>query len=151
MGIDMRSSGLMGFVLLPMFIGAIIYTYFSWQKEDAQRVEKEITKVRDEVLNSARRLLSETDRHKQSQLNDYIDTAKKQWSQQLDELLKDWQTRQQADTQQQAHKARSRIQVIEQQLADWQRYHAPIQQLQRGADELIASAERELKQLATSS
>mgnify|MGYP007055200545 FL=1 len=151
MGIDMRNSGLMGFVLLPMFIGAIVYTYFSWQKEDAQRFEKEITKVRDEVLSSARRLLSETDRHKQAQLNDHIDATKKQWSQQVDDLLKDWQARQQADTQQQAHKARSRIQVIEQQLTDWQRYHAPIQQLQRGADELIASAERELKQLAASS
>ena len=148
MGLDIRKSGWIGIIILPVFIGGIIYTFRSWKQEDQARLEKEIDRVRDEVLNNARRLNAEINRHKSTIFNHYLDTVKKSWQQQIETLGRDWQTRTKMDSQQEAKKATARIQAIENQLNDWQNYRMPIQQLQREADKLLSDSQTCVEQLA---
>ena len=148
MGIDMRKSGWMGIIILPVFIGAIIYTFRSWKQEDQARLEKEINRVRDEVLNNARRLNTEVNRQKNTLFNHYLDSVKKNWQQQIETLGRDWQTKTKTETQQVAQKAGARVQTIDNQLSDWQNYRMPIQQLQREVGKLLNDSKSCVEQLA---
>ncbi|MAZ89288.1 MAG: hypothetical protein CL693_16785 [Cellvibrionaceae bacterium] len=113
---------------LPLFLGGVLYSYISMPKEEFARMEKELTKIRDEVLTVARRQLADSNRHQQSQLNDALERLKKQWLQQLDDQSKHWQEQQHQQRQQHEYKARERLQAIEQQMADWKRWQQPIEQ-----------------------
>lgn len=93
MGIDMRKSGWLGLIILPVFIGAIVYTFKSWKQEDQARLDKEITRVRDEVLNNARRLMGDVNRQKNTIINHYLDSVKKNWQQQIETLGRDFQSK----------------------------------------------------------
>ena len=146
-GVDLKNSGWFGFILLPMFIGTVVYTYISFKKDDKHRLEKELNRVREELLATSRRLLTDINRLKTSKLTDHLEASKKQWQQQLEQLARDAQTRQQQEREHTGHKARTRIVAIDAQLAEWQQYRLPVQQLVASATELGQKARQTLLQL----
>lgn len=147
-GIDVRNSGWLGLLIVPIFIGAIIYTYISFNKDEQHRLDKELGRVRDEINTSGRRLVSDLQRVKTNKLMDLIDATKKNWQQQLDVLARDYQARAQADKEQAASKARSRIQAIDTQIMEWNQYRLPLQKLASAAQQLISNSRNYLLELA---
>lgn len=148
MGIDVRNSGWLGVLILPVFIGGIIYTYRSWKQEDAARLDKELTRVRDEVLNIARRMLSDINRQKIAKLVEYSDAIKRSWQEQLEKRGSEWQAREQDLARQQTQQARDRMNQIDTQLREWQGQQAMVQQLKNSATQLQRTSERAVAQLA---
>lgn len=143
-GIDLRNSGWLGLLLLPVFIGTIIYSFVSFKKDEQHRLDKELVRVRDELLNTSRRLLADINRVKQSKLADYTDGVKKQWQLQLEQLARDYQARTQAEREQTTNRARARIGAIDAQLNEWQASALKIQRLQSCAQQLQDKARRYL-------
>ena len=105
-------------------------------------------RVRDEVLNNARRLLSDVNRQKNTVFNHYLDNVKKNWQQQIETLGRDFQNKTKAESQQEAQKAGARVQGIDNQLTEWQNYRMPIQQLQREATSLLNESKSCVEQLS---
>lgn len=129
---------------LPLFLGGVLYSYISMPKEEHARMEKELSKIRDEVLSVARRLLADGNRYKQSQLVDALERVKKQWLQQLDDQSRHWQEQQQQQQQQHQQKVRERIQTIEHQMAEWLRWQQPIEQNRIKFSELASKLSSQL-------
>ena len=148
MGIDIRRSGWIGIIIFPVFIGGIIYTFKSWKKEDQMRLEKELGRVRDEVLNNARRLLTDVNRVKSNLFGQYLEGVKKSWQQQVEALSHDWQNKIKDESREEVSKAAARVQLIDKQLGEWQRQQSPVQQLQREAESLLSDSRNCVAQLA---
>lgn len=148
MGIDMRKTGWLSIIIFPVFLGAIIHTFRSWKIEDRVRLEKEINRVRDEVLNNSRRLITEVNRQKNILFNNYLDSVKKNCQQQIETLGREWQDKIKVETRQEAQKTETRIQGIDNQLKNWQKHRMPIQQLNREAAQLLLDSKACVEQLA---
>jgi hypothetical protein len=133
---------------LPLFFIGVIYSYISYPKEEAARMDKELKRVRDEVLSNSRRLNSDVNRQKQSKLRDYIESLKKTWVEQVEKALSDAQQREQLEQQKQADTARKRVQGIEQKLAELQRQQLNMTQLKTGSQQLLNDSQQVLTRLA---
>lgn len=145
MGLDIRNSGWLGLIILPLFIGSIVYSYRSWQREDRARLEKEVAKVQEEVLSNARRLISDCNRQKQTKIADYLDDIKKQWLKQTENQGRQQQENQQAEQKAEAQKAAGRLQNIDGQISQWQQHALPLQQLLSGAHKLTQSSQQAIE------
>ena len=150
MGINLRDNPLIGVIILFVFIGAFVYSYYGWKREDEERLEKEVTRVREEVLNSSRRILTELTREKQSRIADFLERIKKQWQLVLDKTLQDWQQRERQATEKQSQQTRQRLANIDTQINQWQRQQMPVQKLQTSVSRIVADCRAELETLAES-
>ncbi|MCL9777277.1 hypothetical protein [Vibrio methylphosphonaticus] len=122
---------------LPLFFAGVIYSYISFPKEEAARMEKELHKVRGEVNNIAKRLVSETNRLKVNQINRFLDQQKRHWLSELESQHKTHVEEKRQQQQFEAKQANQRIAVVEQQLRQLKMQTQPINQLQRQVEALI--------------
>lgn len=143
-GIDLRNSGWMGLLILPIFFGAVIYTFISFKQDERHRLDKELTRVRDEVTTHSRRLMNDVYRLKNNKLMDYIEANKKQWLMQIDQYGREHQQRTQAESSQIAQRAKTRISAIDNQLKEWQNYRSSVQRLVSGAQSLLEKTRQAL-------
>jgi hypothetical protein len=125
---------------IPLFIGGVLYSYFTFPKEERERMDRELKRVREEVLTNARRLISDINRQKLSLIRNHLDKAKKEWTEQVDKLVKEAQNQQQAQQTKTAETARKRLQDIDQQLSQLQGQKIQLGQLKGDADRLISSS-----------
>jgi hypothetical protein len=146
-GIDLRNSGWIGLILLPVFIGTVIYSFVSFKKDEQHRLDKELVRVRDELLSASRRVLMDINRLKQNKLADYTDNLKKQWQQQLELLAREHQGRSQIERDQNMTRAKTRITAIDTQMSEWQKSTPIIQRLKVNASQLLEKTERYLSNL----
>ncbi|WP_226661485.1 hypothetical protein [Microbulbifer aggregans] len=147
---NLREAPLLGIVVFMVFIGAFIFSYYGWKREDQERLEKEVTRVREEVLSNSRRILAELVREKQSHIADFLDRTKKQWQSVLDKTLADWQQRDRQSSEKQSQQARQRMASIDAQISQWQRQQMPVQKLQSSVSGIVADCRAELETLAES-
>jgi hypothetical protein len=126
---------------IPLFLGGVLYSYFTFPKEERERLDKELKRVREEVLISSRRLIADINRQKISLIRNHLDKAKKEWTEQVDKLLKEAQNQQQAQQSKTVETARKRLQDIDQQLAQLQGQKVQLGQLRGDADRLIGASQ----------
>lgn len=77
-------SGLM----LCLFIGGFIYTFISWKKEDADRIEKELDRIKDTLSGDVKRLINEVQREKLSRLSSYFKDIERKLHKESDDLFR---------------------------------------------------------------
>ena len=75
-GMDLRSSPWLSFIVVPMFFGAIGYSFYSFRKDEEYRLDKELTRVREELLSAGRRTITDLNRLKQTKLKEFTDQQK---------------------------------------------------------------------------
>lgn len=143
-GFNARGVGAFGVVFLIVFIVAIAMTYRSWKQEDAERLDKELEKVREQLLAECRRMIQEVQREKQSRLTAYLDQLKRQVMQRVDELQRDRQQKEQLASADRRERARRRKEQLDRQIRDGQtlaqRVGRLLQDLQRLAEDAASEA-----------
>ncbi|WP_043315926.1 hypothetical protein [Microbulbifer sp. HZ11] len=147
MGINLRDNPLIGVIIFFVFVGAFVFTYYGWKREDEERLEKEVSRVREEVLGSSRRLLGELTREKQSRIGDFLERIKKQWQLVLDRTLQDWQQRERQTSEKQSHQSRQRLANIDTLINQWQRQQLPAQKLQGNVSKIVSDCRAQLEML----
>ncbi|WP_406827851.1 hypothetical protein [Microbulbifer sp. ARAS458-1] len=147
MGINLRDNPLIGVIIFFVFVGAFVFTYYGWKREDEERLEKELSRVREEVLGSSRRLLGELTREKQSRIGDSLERVKKQWQLVLDRTLQDWQQRERQTSEKQSHQSRQRLANIDTLINQWQRQQLPAQKLQGSVSKIVSDCRAQLEML----
>ncbi|MCQ3829670.1 hypothetical protein HXX02_09445 [Microbulbifer elongatus] len=147
MGINLRDNPLIGVIIFFVFVGAFVFTYYGWKREDEERLEKEVSRVREEVLGSSRRLLGELTREKQSRIGDFLERIKKQWQLVLDRTLQDWQQRERQTSEKQSHQSRQRLANIDTLINQWQRQQLPAQKLQGSVSKIVSDCRAQLEML----
>ncbi|MFL0797281.1 MAG: hypothetical protein K6L73_07300 [Cellvibrionaceae bacterium] len=132
---------------LPLFFIGMAWSFINFPKEEKSRLDKELKRVRDEVLSNARRLNSDINRQKISKVRDFMDKLKKNWQEQVEKISSDAQQRQQSDQKQQSDVAQKRLQGIDQQIQQLQQQQVSVNQLQNQAEELLNQSQQVLAAL----
>jgi hypothetical protein len=143
-GSSMRGLGIIGVVCLLMFIGVVIFTYRSWKQEDAEKLEGEIDRVREQLQQEGRRVASEVQREKQTRISDFLDQTRRTLVQRLDDLQREGVQRTQDDQNVQRERARARIRTLDQQLRELQALGTQVNRLRSDAAALVADTARTL-------
>lgn len=144
-GVDFRAVIML--VAPLIFFGAIIYSFLVWPKEDAERLAKELDKVRDGLSTELKRLLTELQREKQSKFTEHLDGEKKRITRKLDELQRVSNTQQEQALTTQREQANKRLQQIEQQLKDLQLIDRDVSSLCCDCDALARDGQRNLQNI----
>jgi len=146
-GVDFRS---MIMLVAPLiFIGAIVYSYIVWPKEDAERFAKELDKIHDGLASEIKRLLSELQREKQTKVSEHLDIQKKNLLKELDQLSRNTQRTQETAINQQKQQANKSLGQIEQQIKELQLITRDITLLKRDCDKLSRDGQSQLKRATT--
>lgn len=145
LGLNVRDAAWVGWMMLPVFFGAIAWSYIAWRREDRERLDKEIEKVRGEVLQNARRQLGDLERLKMQRLTEHIEGLRERWQRQVDEAQHSVSERAQVDDRRTTDQARKRAQALEQKFSDWRSLRGAIDGVTRRAREVADAANAALR------
>lgn len=104
-GVNWRGFYFIGLAFFLLFVGAVFWTYRSWQREDRERFEQELVKVREQLAMECDRMAQEAQREKEARLQEYFDTTRRMWGSRLDECANELQQRELVEVQQQRERA----------------------------------------------
>ena len=147
-GFNVRQIGAFGFVFLFLFIGAVIYTYTSWHKEEGENLDKEIDKVRENMQTEFSRALNEILRDKQTRLQQLLDELKREGLSQLDNAMKEALRNQALNNQNDLRDAKSKLRVIDQRLKELKPTGQSISHLAKELDLFNQDAKDLIRQLS---
>lgn len=143
-GFSWRGIGVLGVAFLLVFLVVVGLTYRSWKQEDAERLDKELERVREQLHSEWRRVAGEVQREKQTRLAAHLDQIKRQVLMTVDELLRERQAREQAAQNEQRERARRRKEQLDRQLREaqtlGQRLGKLVSEVQRLSDDTAADA-----------
>ena len=146
-GVDFRAVVMLMAPLI--FIGVIVWSYVVWPKQDAERLNKELDRVKDGLSSELKRLLSDLQRDKQSKFAEHLDEQKKSVLRRLDGLMRETQGHQEQALKQQSGQAQQRLATIEQQMRELQTVEREINNLNRACEALDREGKSQLQQLNT--
>jgi hypothetical protein len=143
-GFSWRGVGLLGVAFLVVFAAAVVLTYRTWQREDAERLDKELERVREQLLTECRRVAGDVQREKLARLAAHVDQIKRQVQLQIDDLQRDRQQREQTHVAAQRERSRRRREQLDRQLREAQNLQGRLGKLvldvQRLRDDAAAEA-----------
>ena len=119
-GFSWRGIGIMGALFLLVFIGVVFFTYKSWQREDEEKLDNELVRIREQLQSECRRVASDVQREKQTRLAEFLDQIKRLVQQRIDDLSRERQQRDQASQNEQRERSRIRLKKLDQQLRELQ-------------------------------
>lgn len=147
-GFSWRGLGIIGIAFLLLFVGVVIYTYRAWKREDAEKLDAELDRVRDQLQMECRRLAGDVQREKQTRIADHLDQGKRALLLRLDDVQRERQQREQEQQGEARERARARLRKLEQQTRDLQGHSARIGKLRQEGASLVADAQRSLREAA---
>lgn len=134
-GLNTRKAAYLGVALLFLFVGAVIYTYFSWRKEEQANLAEEIQKAKEALKNELLRVVGEIQREKLVRLGAAVDAIRRDVQLKLDGLLRDSLATRARTAESERREAQGRLRLIDQRLREMngveQRLRAFQQQAQR--------------------
>ncbi|WP_028116683.1 hypothetical protein [Ferrimonas senticii] len=142
MGLDIRGSGLIGLLILPVFIAGIGYSYVTWQKEDAEQEQQQLERLQQELKGALMRAQAEGSRALFSGVSDGLNELKRQWQQH--QTARDQQARQQHDVAVAQHRGRDR--QLSQQQQQWQQLQQQAERLSERLLQQQRQSQRSLQQ-----
>lgn len=77
-------------LVLPLFTGGIVYSYIHWEKEDEERLEKELERVKSEIEKETRKIIAESQREKYSRIRNSLEESKKSLLKTLDDVISEF-------------------------------------------------------------
>ena len=119
-GFSWRGVGLLGVAFMVVFVAVVVLTYRTWQREDAERLDKELERVREQLLTECRRVAGDVQREKLARLAAHADQIKRQVQLQIDDLQRDRQQREQSQLAEQRERSRRRREQLDRQLRETQ-------------------------------
>ena len=147
-GFSWRGIGIIGIAFLLLFIGTVIYTSRAWKREDAEKLESELDRIRDQLESECKRLVGEVQRVKQARIADHLDQMKRALLLRIDDLQRERQQREQEQHGEARERARARMRKLEQQLKDLQAHVSRIGKLRQDGTHLVADTQRNLRETA---
>lgn len=148
-GFSWRGIGIIGTAFLLLFIGTVIYTYRTWKREDAEKLESELNRIRDQLQMECKKLAGEVQREKQTRIADHLDQTKRALLLRIDDLQRECQQREQEQQGEARERARLRMRKHDQQIKDLQAHAARIGKLLQDGTHLVADTQRNLRETAS--
>lgn len=150
-GFNVRQAAWAGVAFLMLFLGAVAYTYRTWQHEEEESFGKEIERVRESVAAEFNRVLNDILREKQSRLQQALDEIKRQAVTRLDAALREAQLGKAQATESERRDARAKLKLIEQRLRELQGLGQQVGKLRQQVGEWVEQAREALRRSAADS
>lgn len=147
-GFNIRQAGAFGFVFLILFIGAVIYTYGAWRKDEDENLDKEIEKVRENLQTEFSRVLNEIGREKQTRMQQAVDDIKRDAAGRLEQAQKEAAANKAKQAEGERRDARAKLKVIDQRLKEMRPLLQNIGKLQQELAGLGGEVQAELVRLS---
>jgi hypothetical protein len=138
-----------GLLFLVLFIGTVIWTYSSWKKEDAERLEKEVDKVRDQLRGETTRLATESQRDKLARFSEHFEQLRREILRRLDEFARQLGQQRTGEMGKERAAIRERIKAVDQRLRDLDAMRPQLQKLSQDCTELLRNCEVSVKSAET--
>ncbi len=135
-----RTAKWVGWLMIGLFIGGVIYTFFSWRHEDREKMEKELERVKEALQDEVKRLFGETQREKIARILAHAETLKKEALRRLDEVARETQRARLESVEADKQEQRRRQRILEQQSRDLQGHLQRVSQLRQAAGEVETMA-----------
>jgi len=135
-GFNPRGAPLFGLLLFFIFVGAFIYSYRSWKREDEVRLAKEIARVKETMAVELRRLVSEIQREKLSRLGGHLDDVRREVARRIDTIVKELGESRARQVERDRRECQTRIRGVEAMIREMEGLGQPLGQLLRTAREL---------------
>lgn len=134
LNIDLRASLM---TIAPVvLIGGFIYTYFQWPKEDAEKLGKELDRIRDTLNSEVRRLTGEIQRFAQQQITEVLDSAGRNLQKDVQRALAEHREQQRKKEEEKQSIQQQHGQQLERELRHWQGIKRQLERLKAEAAEL---------------
>jgi len=147
-GSQMRGAKSFGLLLVLLFIGVVVYSYFSWKKEDKDLVDKELDRVRDQLGSEVKRMLSDIQRESVSKVSEQLEEIKKETLRRIDNMAKDFESSKRQQSESGRNQAREKIKLLDQRVREIQSYGQQISRLQQNSAELERECRSALQEVS---
>lgn len=147
-GFSWRGLGIIGIAFLLLFLGVVFYTYRTWKREDAEKLDAELDRVRDQLQMECKRLATDVQREKQARIADCLDQAKRALLLRIDDLQRERLQREQVQGGEVRERARARLRKLEQQAKELQAHASRLGKLRQDASNLVADVQRNVREIA---
>jgi hypothetical protein len=134
-----------GVLFLLVFIGGVLWTYRSWKKEDVEKLEKEVDKVREQLRGEVQRLITDAQREKLTRLVDHFDQLRREVSRRLDDFARQVSQQKLTEQNRDRQSARERIRQIDQRAKDLDALRTSMQKVEQDCSELRRECEKAVR------
>ena len=141
LGFNIRQAGAIGVLFLLIFIGTVVYTHFSWKKEDEAGYEDELQKLRDTLTSDFGRLLSDALKERQTRLQLYVDEVKRDLFLRLDRIHRDAQMARLSAAEAERQSAKAKLKLLEQRLRELQPLAQQISRARMNVEKRLSEAQ----------
>ncbi|WP_144391564.1 hypothetical protein [Pleionea sediminis] len=131
MGFNVRTSAWLGWIIIPVFIGSIVYTYSSWKQQDEMRIKKELQKIQNETANKSKRLISDLLRENNQRINNQLDQIKRSLNQIVDDVTSKERESKQFQADSERSKSQQRVSAIDAQIRQMEQQQMEINSIVR--------------------
>ena len=141
-----RTSPWVRNLFLVLFLCGVVYTFFSWKREDRYRVEKELDRVKDSLSGEVKRILAEVNREKLSRISAHLNELGREALREIDARVREITARKELENDQSRQELRSRLQSLEQQKRERQPQGQLAAKLNQAAQELERTCQTSLRE-----
>jgi hypothetical protein len=86
---SIRQSSIFPFVMLGLFVAGFAHTYVSWKRQDRERIEKELERVKEGLSSELKRLIAEIEREKAARIQVFLADVQKGMLRQVEAALRE--------------------------------------------------------------
>ena len=141
LGLKKSSIGVMIFMLV-LFVGGILFSYISWSREDAQRLEKELDKIKDTLNNEIKRIVDNQQREVQNRINKYLSVVEQEVLDSLEEVIYTSQNEQRQSSEEKTQALRAKLNNVEKQKRELERLERDLTNLNNEKRTFVSSLEQ---------
>ena len=134
-----RTSPTIRNLFLVLFLCGVAYTFSSWKREDRERIEKELDRVKDSLSGEVRRILTEVNREKLSRITAYLGDITKEALRKIDAAVRDVTAQHGTKLDQRRLELKTRIKSLEQEKRERQAQGQSVAKLRQLVEELEMS------------
>lgn len=144
---SMRSSPLVGIGIFLVFIVTIISSYRSWGQEDAEKIDDEMTKLKDGLTADIKRMLGDVQRERSAFLKAALERVREQVAQVMVDTIQTQRDQKQAAAEKDKKAAEKSMGVLEQRAREIGQMQTSLRSLSQGFKALERSVSDGLSHL----
>jgi hypothetical protein len=135
-----------GLLFIVLFVIAVLWTYRSWEREDKERLTKEIEKVREQLQSEAMRLVRDGERERLARLTEALEQVRREAMKRVDDFGRQLTQAAAATQSRERGAVRDRLRIIDQRVKELDGIRSSLQRAEQDANELAKQTDVLLRQ-----
>lgn len=149
-GIGLRSMPGVSVIMIGLFLGGVLMTYRTWNREEEAQLEREIGRVQDALGMEVRRLAENAEREKLARISDHLGRVRKELQRQMELVSRETAQSRQTEGQSERDDLRGRLRHLDGRARELQAFAQQIGRLGGACSEAEGACRRALGEVVRS-